>query len=184
MLVDAPCRFGRLDIVNNAGVSGGRAPSEHHGQTQNARNQPRQRFHGLPAASAMRRTGPRKPAARHHRQHLLDRHHRRRPCAYTAAKGAVRTEPAAHPAPRSYDIRCNSIPAASTPIFNRLWQAIGAQTGKALIDARHRSAIWAGGDIAEAVLYLTSDRSKFIDWHRLVADGGIVESSGGARTPL
>ena len=64
------------------------------------------------------------------------------PLAYTASKGAVRLlskSVALYCAEKKYDIRCNSVHpgGVDTPIFNPVWQAIGRDQGKALIESRH-----------------------------------------------
>src|SRR5260370_28824751 len=64
------------------------------------------------------------------------------PTAYTASKGAVRLlskSVALYCAEKKYAIRCNSVHpgGVDTAIFNPLWQMMGRDAGKALIDARH-----------------------------------------------
>jgi 3(or 17)beta-hydroxysteroid dehydrogenase len=192
-------RFGRLDIlVNNAGIAGGA------GNIEDTTVEAWERTHAVNldgvflgckhGIAAMRRTGPGKPAsggAIVNISSIAGIVGGAGPCAYTASKGAVRLltkSVAQHCAEKRYGIRCNSVHPGGidTPIFNPLWQAIGRAAGKALIDARHPIGhMGEPRDIAEAVLYLASDRSKFVTGAELIADGGITSgiqgrTSGGA----
>ncbi|MBX3500194.1 MAG: glucose 1-dehydrogenase [Alphaproteobacteria bacterium] len=189
-------RCGRLDIlVNNAGISGGMGNIE----TTTVENWERVHAinldgvflgckHGI---GAMKRTGPAKPASQGaivNISSIAGIVGAAGPCAYTASKGAVRLltkSVAQHCAEKGYAIRCNSVHPGGidTPIFNLLWQVMGHEAGKAFIGARHPIGhMGEPEDIAEAVLYLASDRSRFVTGSELVADGGIT--SGIQRTAL
>jgi 3(or 17)beta-hydroxysteroid dehydrogenase len=185
---DTLARFQRLDIlVNNAGVSGGS------GTIEDTTVEAWERVHAINldgvflgckhGIAAMKHTGPGKPAAKGaivNISSVAGIIGGAGPCAYTASKGAVRLltkSVAQHCAEKRYDIRCNSVHPGGidTPIFNRLWQAIGREAGKAIIDARHPVGhMGEPDDIAEAVLWLASDRSKFVTGAELIADGGIT----------
>jgi 3(or 17)beta-hydroxysteroid dehydrogenase len=181
-------RFGRLDIlVNNAGISGGQGTIE----TTTVENWERVHAVNLDGVflgckygiGAMRRTGPAKPASKGaivNISSIAGIVGAAGPCAYTASKGAVRllTKAVAQQcAEKGYAIRCNSIHPGGidTPIFNPLWQMMGHEQGKAFIGSRHPVGhMGEPEDIAEAVLYLASDRSRFVTGSELVADGGIT----------
>ncbi|HJQ55553.1 MAG TPA: glucose 1-dehydrogenase [Vineibacter sp.] len=185
---DTLVRFGRLDIlVNNAGITGG------YGTVEDTTVEVWERVHAVNldgvflgckfAIAAMRQTRPGKPAAMGaivNVSSIAGLVGGAGPCAYTASKGAVRLltkAVALHCAEQGYDIRCNSVHPGGidTPIFNPLWQLVGRDWGKAMIDSRHPVGhMGEPEDIAEAVLYLASDRSKFVTGAELVADGGIT----------
>ncbi|MBM3620921.1 MAG: glucose 1-dehydrogenase [Alphaproteobacteria bacterium] len=180
--------FGRLDIlVNNAGVSGGQGSVE----TTTVENWEHVHAVNLDGVflgckygiEAMKRTGPAKAASKGaivNISSIAGLVGAAGPCAYTASKGAVRllTKSVAQQcAEKGYAIRCNSIHPGGidTPIFNPLWQMMGHEQGKAFIGARHPIGhMGEPEDIAEAVLYLASDRSRFVTGSELVADGGIT----------
>jgi 3(or 17)beta-hydroxysteroid dehydrogenase len=181
-------RFGRLDVlVNNAGIAGGP------GTVEDTTVETWERVHAVNldgvflgckfAIAAMKRTGPAKPASKGaivNISSIAGLVGGAGPCAYTASKGAVRLltkSVAQHCAERRYGIRCNSVHPGGidTPIFNPLWQLVGREWGKAMIDARHPLGhMGEPDDIAQAALYLASDRSKFVTGAELVADGGIT----------
>lgn len=181
-------RFGRLDIlVNNAGISGGQGTIE----TTTVENWEHVHAINLDGVflgckygiGAMRRTGPAKSASKGaivNISSIAGLVGAAGPCAYTASKGAVRllTKSVAQQcAEKGYAIRCNSIHPGGidTPIFNPLWQMMGHEQGKAFIGSRHPVGhMGEPEDIAEAVLYLASDRSRFVTGSELVADGGIT----------
>jgi 3(or 17)beta-hydroxysteroid dehydrogenase len=188
LIDDTLQRFGRLDIlVNNAGISGGQGSIE----TTTVANWEKVHAvnldgvflgckHGI---GAMKRIGPGKPASKGaiiNISSIAGLTGGAGPCAYTASKGAVRllTKAVAQQcADKGYDIRCNSVHPGGidTPIFNPLWQMMGHEQGKAFIGARHPVGhMGEPEDIAEAVLYLASDRSRFVTGSELVADGGIT----------
>ncbi|MCW5747934.1 MAG: glucose 1-dehydrogenase [Alphaproteobacteria bacterium] len=185
---DTLARFGRLDIlVNNAGISGGA------GTIEDTTVEAWERVHAINldgvflgcklGIAAMKRTGPAKPVAKGaivNISSIAGIVGAAGPCAYTASKGAVRLltkSVAQHCAEKRYDIRCNSVHpgAIDTPIFNPLWQLVGREFGKSLLDSRHPVGhMGTPQDIAEAVLYLASDRAAFVTGAELVADGGIT----------
>ncbi len=102
------------------------------------------------------------------------------PTAYTASKGAVRLlskSVALYCAEQKYDIRCNSVHpgGVDTAIFNPLWQAVGHEQGKAFIGSRHPIGRMAEPeDLGELVLWLASDRSRFVTGAEFTADGGLT----------
>jgi 3(or 17)beta-hydroxysteroid dehydrogenase len=189
-------RFGRLDIlINNAGISGGPGNIE----TTTVENWDQVHAVNLDgvflgckyAIAAMKRTSTAKPASKGaivNISSIAGLVGGAGPCAYTASKGAVRllTKSVAQQcAEKGYAIRCNSVHpgGVDTPIFNPLWQMMGREQGKALIGSRHPLGhMGEPEDIAEAVLYLASDRSRFVTGSELVADGGIT-SGIQRRTP-
>jgi 3(or 17)beta-hydroxysteroid dehydrogenase len=188
VLDDTIARFGRLDIlVNNAGIAGGP------GDIETTTVEDWERTHAVNldgvflgckhGIAAMKRTGPGKPASKGaivNISSIAGIIGSAGPCAYTASKGAVRLltkSVAQHCAEKGYDIRCNSVHPGGidTPIFNPLWQLVGREPGKAWIDSRHPIGhMGEPDDIAEAVLYLASDRARFVTGAELVADGGIT----------
>jgi 3(or 17)beta-hydroxysteroid dehydrogenase len=187
---DILARFGRLDIlVNNAGISAGRGSVEdttvetwEHTHAVNLDGVFLGCRHGI---AAMKRTGPGKPdtgGAIVNISSLAGLVGGASSIAYTASKGAVRLltkSVAQHCAAKGYGIRCNSVHPGGidTPIFDPLWQRVGRDAGKAMVGAQHPLGhMGRPEDIAEAVLYLASDRSRFVTGSELVADGGI--SSG------
>jgi len=187
LMDDTRTRFGRLDIlVNNAGVAGS-------GTIEDTTVEAWDRTHAINldgvflgckyAIAAMKRTGPGKPASKGaivNISSIAGIVGGAGPCAYTASKGAVRLltkSVAQHCAEKRYDIRCNSVHPGGidTPIFNPLWQLVGRAPGKAMIDAIHPIGhMGEPDDIAQAVLYLATDRAKFVTGAELIADGGIT----------
>ena len=185
---DTMVRFGRLDIlVNNAGIVGG------WGSIEDTTVEAWERTHAVNldgvflgckhGIAAMKRTGPDKPASKGaivNISSIAGIIGGAGPCAYTASKGAVRLltkSVAQHCAEKRYDIRCNSVHPGGidTPIFNPLWQRVGREPGKAVIGSFHPLGhMGEPEDIAEAVLYLVSERAKFVTGAELVADGGIT----------
>lgn len=187
LMDDTLGRFGRLDIlVNNAGIAGS-------GTIEDTTVDSWDRTHAINldgvflgckhGIAAMKRTGPHKPASKGaivNISSIAGIVGAAGPCAYTASKGAVRLltkSVAQHCAEKRYDIRCNSVHPGGidTPIFNTLWQVVGRAPGKAIIDAFHPIGhMGEPDDIAQAVLYLATDRAKFVTGAELIADGGIT----------
>ncbi len=196
LIDDTLARLGRLDIlVNNAGIAGS-------GSIEDTTVEAWERTHAVNldgvflgckhGIAAMRRTGRGKPAAKGaivNVSSIAGMVGGAGPCAYTASKGAVRLltkSVAQHCAEKRYDIRCNSVHPGGidTPIFNPLWQAVGHEAGKAMVGALHPVGhMGEPDDIAEAVLYLASDRSRFTTGAELIVDGGIT-SGFQRRSPI
>lgn len=188
LLADVLKREGRLDImVNNAGISGGAGSVEstdvetwRRVQAVNAEGV----FLGCKyAIQGMKRTAPGKQASKGsivNISSVAGLQAGAGSIAYTATKGAVRLlskSVALHCAEQKYDIRCNSVHpgGVDTPIFDPLWQFMGREQGKALIDKRHPIGRMAEpGEIGEVVLWLASDRSSFVTGSEIAADGGIT----------
>lgn len=181
-------RFGRLDVlVNNAGIGGGRSNIET--CTLEAWNRTYQVnvdgvFLGCKAAIAgMKRTGKDKPAPGGsiiNISSVAGIVGSAGPLAYTASKGAVRLltkSVALHCAESGYGIRCNSVHPGGieTPILEPFFQKFGREQVKAHLGGMHPVGhMGVPRDIAEAVLYLASDRSAFVTGAELVVDGGIT----------
>jgi 3(or 17)beta-hydroxysteroid dehydrogenase len=181
-------REGRLDIlINNAGVSGGG------GNVETTTVEAWRRVEAINsegvflgckyAVEGMKKTGATKPAPRGsivNVSSIAGLIGSAGPLAYTASKGAVRLlskSVALFCAEKKYDIRCNSVHpgGVDTPIFNPVWQAIGREQGKALIDSRHPiGRMAAPAELGEMLLWLASDRSSFVTGAEFVADGGIT----------
>jgi len=179
---------GRLDILlNNAGISGGR------GTIEDTTLETWNRVHQInsdgvflgcrTAIEGMKVTSAAKPAPKGsivNISSIAGLIGSAGPCAYTAAKGAVRLltkSVALYCAQQGWAIRCNSIHPGGidTPIFDPLWQMIGKAQGKAFIGTRHPVGhMGEPEDIAEAVVYLASDRSDFMTGAEIVPDGGIT----------
>ena len=188
LLADVLGNEGRLDImVNNAGISGGIGNPEtttvenwQHVQAINSEGV----FLGCKyAIQGMKKTGPDKPASRGsivNISSVAGLIGSAGPTAYTASKGAVRLlskSVALYCAEQKYDIRCNSVHpgGVDTPIFNPLWQMVGHEQGKAFIGSRHPIGHMAEPvDLGEVVLWLASDRSRFVTGAEIVADGGLT----------
>jgi 3(or 17)beta-hydroxysteroid dehydrogenase len=187
LLADVLKREGRLDImVNNAGISGGTGSVE---STDVETWQRVQRinsegvFMGCKyAIQGMKRTAPDKPKPKGsivNISSVAGLQAGAGSIAYTASKGAVRLlskSVALYCAEQKYDIRCNSVHpgGVDTPIFDKLWQFMGRERGKALLDGRHPIGRMAEpGEIGEVVLWLASDRSSFVTGAEITADGGI-----------
>ena len=188
LLAETLVRFGRLDIlVNNAGISG--AP----GSIETTTLENWERVHAVNsdgvflgcriAVEGMKATSNDKPAAKGsivNISSIAGIIGAAGPCAYTASKGAVRLlskSVAIYCAQQGWAIRCNSIHPGGidTPIFEPLWQMTGREQGKALIGSRHPVGhMGEPDDIAQAVLYLASDRSDFMTGAEIVPDGGIT----------
>jgi 3(or 17)beta-hydroxysteroid dehydrogenase len=187
LLADVLGREGRLDImVNNAGITGGAGSIEstdvetwQRVQAVNAEGV----FLGCKyAIQGMKHTAPGKPDPKGsivNISSVAGLQAGAGPLAYTASKGAVRLlskSVALYCAEQKYGIRCNSVHpgGVDTPIFDLLWQFMGRDQGKALVDARHPIGRMAeAGEIGEVVLWLASDRSSFVTGAEIAADGGI-----------
>lgn len=180
-------REGRLDImVNNAGITGGV------GSVEGTDVESWQRVQQVNSEGVflgckygiqgMKRTGEDKPKSRGsivNVSSVAGLQAGAGSIAYTASKGAVRLlskSVALYCAEQNYDIRCNSVHpgGVDTPIFDPLWQFMGREQGKALIDRRHPIGRMADSrEIAEVVLWLASDRSSFVTGAEIAADGGL-----------
>lgn len=188
LLADVLKREGRLDImVNNAGISGGAGSVE---STDVATWQRVQAvntegvFLGCKyAIQGMKQAAPGKSKSKGsivNISSVAGLQAGAGSIAYTASKGAVRLlskSVALYCAEQKYDIRCNSVHpgGVDTPIFDLLWQFMGRDQGKALIDKRHPIGRMAEpGEIGEVVLWLASDRSSFVTGAEIAADGGIT----------
>lgn len=96
--------------------------------------------------------------------------------AYSAAKGAVRSMTksiAIHCQMNHYNIRCNSIHAGAieTPMVVKATQEIGMQ-----MSMYEQSPVGLGKpeDVANLVLYLASDESRFVNATEIVIDNGLL----------
>lgn len=108
--------------------------------------------------------------------------------AYAASKAAVRNHTktvALHCCQNGYNIRCNSVhPAAIlTPMWEPMLgsgperEAIMAEIAKDIPMQKMGSSL----DVANAILFLASDESKYITGIELTVDGGIL--AGASATP-
>ena len=99
--------------------------------------------------------------------------------AYNASKAAVwllSKSIALHCAKQKLDIRSNSIHPTfiDTPILNPLRQIFGREEAEAKLARQIPiGRIGAPEDVANAVLYLASDESRFVTGAELKIDGGI-----------
>ncbi len=96
--------------------------------------------------------------------------------AYVAAKGAVRAMTksiAAHCAKEGYNIRCNSMHPGgiATPMLAGAQEDTSGEIGRAS-QSSLSSPIGEPEDVANMVIYLVSDESKFVNGAELVIDGG------------
>ena len=186
VLAEVLASDGRLDIVvNNAGISGGWSTVESTTVEQWRRTEGVNSegvFLGCKyAIEGMRKIGPAKPASGGsivNVSSIAGLVGSAGPTAYTASKGAVRLlskSVALYCAEKQYGIRCNSVHpgGVDTPIFNPLWQAMGRDQGKAMISSHHPIGRMAEPqDLGELILWLASDRSRFVTGAEFVADGG------------
>ena len=102
-------------------------------------------------------------------------------CAYNASKGGVRllTKSAAlHCAKSGYGIRVNSVHPGfiqTSMVENYLSTTDDPEGNRKLIESLHPiGKIGEPDDIANGVLYLASDESKFVTGSELVIDGGFT----------
>ena len=106
--------------------------------------------------------------------------------AYSAAKGAVEAltrTVAMHCALNKYNIRCNSVHPSSimTPMVKDIRDRIvekGMVTPQKLSEATAANKIGEPDDIANTVLFLASDESKFINGAQIRVDNGISVLAG------
>ncbi len=96
--------------------------------------------------------------------------------AYTAAKGAVRSMTkaiAVHCQMNHYNVRCNSIHAGAidTPMVVKATQELGMQ-----MSAYEESPVGLGKplDVANLVVYLASDESRFVNASEIIIDNGLL----------
>ena len=96
--------------------------------------------------------------------------------AYSAAKGAVRSMTksiAVHCQMQKYAIRCNSIHAGAieTPMVVKATAELGMQ-----MSAYDQTPVGLGKpeDVANLVLYLASDESRFVNAAEILIDNGLV----------
>ena len=99
--------------------------------------------------------------------------------AYNSSKSAVRhlsKSVALYCAKKRYNIRCNTIHPAfvDTPILDPIKQAFGEKEAiQKLARQIPMNRIGDTDDVAYAVVYLSSDESKFITGSEIVIDGGL-----------
>ena len=98
--------------------------------------------------------------------------------AYCASKGAVRLltkSVALHAARKGYNVRCNSVHPSfiDTPMVDAVC-ASNPKMRTAVEKAAPLGRIGEVDDVAQAVLYLASDESKFVTGAELVVDGGLT----------
>ena len=104
--------------------------------------------------------------------------------AYCAAKGAVESLSrgiAAHCANNKLDIRCNSIhpSAILTPMVKSMPEKIAkAKIGNDNPSMVKAMKIGEPNDVANTVLFLASDESKFISGTRIIIDNGLSTVTG------
>lgn len=99
--------------------------------------------------------------------------------AYSAAKGAVRTltkAAAVECCSLGYDIRINSVHPGfiETPMQQAVVEEMGERAERHMIRATPMRRTGKPQDIAEGVLYLLSDRSRYVTGTELVIDGGMT----------
>ncbi|WP_422000384.1 SDR family oxidoreductase [Reyranella sp.] len=188
LLSDVLAREGRLDVlVNNAGISGGPGSIESTDtelwQKVQAVNSEGVFLGCRTAIQGMKQAGPAKPqpgGSIVNISSVAGLQAGAGGLAYTASKGAVRLltkSVALYCAEKKYGIRCNSVHpgGVDTPIFDGLYQLVGRESGKALLDARHPIGRMAEpSELAEVVLWLASDRSSFVTGAEITADGGLT----------
>jgi len=103
-------------------------------------------------------------------------------CAYNASKGAVRLltkSVALHCARQGYGIRCNSVHPAfiMTPMVEGLIR--GGSKDPAVVKAKLERQIPLGRlgeavEVADMIVYLASDESRFVTGAEFVIDGGLT----------
>lgn len=104
-------------------------------------------------------------------------------CAYSAAKGAVRSltkSVAMHCQQKGYGIRCNSVHPASieTPMIQGAMGRPGQEQEipEGVLPA---GAIGAPRDVANLILYLASDESRFVTGAEFLIDNGLTVTPAG-----
>jgi 3(or 17)beta-hydroxysteroid dehydrogenase len=102
-------------------------------------------------------------------------------CAYAASKGAVTAltrHVAAHCRAKGYRIRCNSIHPAGvrTPMTEALFA--GVDPSLLDFDKNTASGVCDPSDVANMVLYLVSDESRFVNGAELRLDNALLISVG------
>ena len=104
-------------------------------------------------------------------------------CAYSAAKGAVRSltkSVAIHCQQKGYGIRCNSVHPASieTPMIQGAMGRPGQEQDvpEGVLPA---GSIGAPRDVANLILYLASDESRFVTGGEFLIDNGLVVTPAG-----
>ena len=104
--------------------------------------------------------------------------------AYCAAKGAVESLSrgiAAHCANNKLNIRCNSVhpSAILTPMVKSMPEKIAkAKLGHENPSMAKAMKLGVPTDVANAVLFLASDESKFISGTRIIIDNGLATVAG------
>lgn len=103
--------------------------------------------------------------------------------AYSAAKGAVRSMTksiAIHCQQKGYGIRCNSVHPASieTPMIQGAMGRPG-QEQQVPDGVLPPGAIGAPKDVANLVLYLASDESRFVTGSEILIDNGLIIAPAG-----
>ena len=105
--------------------------------------------------------------------------------AYGASKGAVRIltkSVAVHCAKQYKNIRCNSVHpgAIDTPMNQKAFEASGNPDGirDYFSTLQPMGRLGASEEIADGVLYLASDKSRFVTGTELIIDGGWLAASG------
>lgn len=105
--------------------------------------------------------------------------------AYAASKAAVRNHTktvALYCCQQEYAIRCNSVHPAA--ILTPMWEPMlgrGAEREARMAEIAHDIPMRKMGtadDVANAVLFLASDESKYITGIELTVDGGILAGAG------
>ncbi len=108
--------------------------------------------------------------------------------AYASSKAAIRNHTksvALYCAEQKYNIRCNSVAPAS--ILTPMWQKLlgdgeqGQQQLKTLSEKIPLGHFGEPSDVANAVVYLASDESKYVTGTEIIIDGGIL--AGSATSP-
>jgi len=188
LLADVLKRHGRLDIlINNAGITGGpgslSTTTVELWQKVQAINSEGVFLGCKYAIEGMKKTGSQKPQSKGSIVNISSVAAivgSAGPLAYTASKGAVRLltkSVALHCAEKKYGVRCNSVHpgGVDTAIFNPLYQAVGRERGREMLDASHPIGhVAEPRELGELVLWLASDKSSFVTGSEFVADGGMT----------
>ena len=104
--------------------------------------------------------------------------------AYSAAKGAVRAmtkSVAVHCQASGYPVRCNSVHAGAieTPMVQFAQGRAGGKPAEIPAGVLPPGALGAPEDVANLVLFLASDESRFITGAELVIDNGLTARPAG-----